>query len=249
MWLKTPDRIENVLWEGALVPATEDAVRTLERQWSLFGVKADPKKAIASVKILTIGQPDTWKITDFYKPGTTPYPMQAKLAEADFYAVRLACSFRVKPKEVEVDWGRFSVRLLPDAEGRQPVAFDLHPLMVTQDIKHSVKVTLSPTLKFQQLEAEAGGAEFGWEYTELQATISASGGNEPESSWDYSIAKGITTVQGTKWMHMLVKAPRGMPKAEVALDLAADLKVRGGDLPVLLPSKGAAEPLRAKLWG
>ena len=224
-------------------------MRTLARQWDLLGMKGDPKKALDSAKILTIGQPDTWKITDFYKPGTMPYPMQSKLAEADFYAVRLACSFRIKPKEAEVDWARFIVRLLPDAEGRQPIAFDLHPLMVTQDIKRSVKVSLSPTLKFQQLEADAGGAEFGWEYAELQAIISAAGGNETEASWDYSIAKGVSTVQGTKWMHMLVKAPRGMPKAEVALDLAADLKVRGGDLPVLLPRKGETEPLTAKLWG
>ncbi len=40
-----------------------------------------------------------------------------------------------------------------------------------------------------------------------------------------------------------------MPKGEAALDLAADLKVRERDLPVLLPRKGAAEPLTARLWG
>lgn len=249
MWLRTPDRIENPLWEDTLVPATEAAVEALGRNFARRGIQADAKKASASLKILTIGQPDTWKITEFYRPGTMPYPMQSKLAEADFYAVRLACSFRIKPKEVEVDWARFIVRLLPDGEGRQPVAFDLHPLMVTQDIKRTVQVTLSPTLKFKQLEADAGGAEFGWEYTELQAVISAAGGSEAEASWDYSTAKGVSTVQGTKWMHMLVKAPRGMPKGEVALDLAADLKVRGGDLPVLMPRKGSAEPLTAKLWG
>jgi hypothetical protein len=249
MWLTTPDGIENILWEGTLAPATEAAVEALGRDFARRGVQADAKKASAHLDILTIGKPDTWKVTDFYRPGTMPYPMQSKLAEADFYAVRLACSFRIKPKEVEVAWARFVVRLLADDEGRQPVAFDLHPLMVTQDIKHSVKVTLSPTLKFQQLEADAGGAEFGWQYTELQAIISAAGGSEAEASWDYSTTKGVSTVQGLKWMHMLVKAPRGMPQGEVALDLSADLKVRGGDLPVLFPRKGSAEPLTAKLWG
>lgn len=249
MWIRTPDRIENVLWEGPLVPATDAAVEALARNWEQRGLKGNPKKTLADTEVLTIGVPDTWKVTDFYKPGTMPYPMQAKLAEADFYAVRFGCSFRVKPREAEVEYARFIVRLQPDAEGRQPLAFDLHPLMVTQDIKRSVKVALSPVLKFQQLEAEAGSAEWGWEYTELQATISASGGSEAESSWDYSTAKGISTVQGTKWMHMLVRAPRGMPKGEVALDLWADMKVRGGDLPVLLPRKGDAEPLTATLWG
>lgn len=249
MWIRTPDRIENVLWEGALVPATDHAVEALARNWEQRGLKGDPKKMLADAEILTIGQPDTWRISDFYKPGTMPYPMQAKLAEADFYAVRLACSFRVKRKEVNVEWARFIVRLLPDENGRQPIAFDLHPLMVTQDIKRSIKVSLSPALKFQQLEAEPGGAEWGWEYTELQAIISAAGGSEPEASWDYSIAEGVSTVQGTKWMHMLVKAPKSMAKAKVTLDLAADLRVRGGLLPKLFPRKGEAEPLTATLWG
>jgi len=248
MWLRTPDRIESVLWEGSLVPATEAALEALGRDFARRGVQADARKASANLDVLTIGQPETWKVTDFDKPGTMPYAMQSKLAEADFYAVRLACSFRVKPKELEVDWARFIVRLLPDGEGLQPLAFDLHPLMVTQDIKRAVKVTVSPALKFQQLEAKAGGVEFGWEYAELHAIISAAGGSEAEASWDYSTAEGVSTVQGTKWMHMLVKAPRGMPHAEVALDLTADLKVRGSDLPVLLPRKGSAEPLTAQLW-
>jgi hypothetical protein len=249
MWVRTPEQIKNPLWEDTLVPATPAAVMSLERDFARRGVKADAKKESASLKILTIALPDTWKVTEFYRPDTMPYPMRSSLGKADFYVVRFGCSFRSKPKQVEVDWARFIVRLLPDAEGRQPVAFDLHPLMVTQDIKHNIKLALSPTLKFQQVEAEAGGAQFGWEYTELQAVISAAGGNEPEASWDYSVAKGVTTVQGTKWMHMLVKAPKGMPKAEVGLDLAADLKVRGGDLPVLLPRPGAAEAVTASLWG
>jgi len=251
MWIRTPDRIEPVLWEGALLPASEAAVERLARDFARRGVKADVKKTVADANVLTIGQPETWKITDFFKPGTISDsdPMLAKLAEADFYVVRLGCSFRVKPKEVQVEWARFLVRLLPDADGRQPIAFDVHPVMVTQEIKRTIRLAVSPVLKFQQLEAEAGGAEWGWEYTELQPVISASGGGEAEPSWDYTVARGVSTVQGLKWMHMLVKAPKGMPTGQAALDLTADLKVRGGDLPVLFPRTGSAEPLTAKLWG
>ncbi len=75
-----------------------------------------------------------------------PHPLRAKLEEADFHLVRLGCSFRPHRDDNQVEWARFLVRLLPDHAGRQPLAFDLHPLMVTQEVRRNVRVSLSPSL-------------------------------------------------------------------------------------------------------
>ena len=161
-----------------------------------------------------------------------PHSLKAKLDEADFYLARLVCSFRPRKDESQVEWARFLVRLLPDGAGRQPIAFDLHPLMVTQEVQRNVTVSLDPSLKFAEVKGSLGGIEFGFEYPELQPLISASGGGEPLPSWDYEEAKGVM-VKGCKWMHLLVEAPKGATPVRATLDLAADVRVRGSRLPVL----------------
>jgi len=150
--------------------------------------------------------------------------LKAKKGEADFYIVRFSCSFRPVPDEKQIEWARFIVQLYSGIEG-QPIAFDLHPLMVTQEVKHSVKVTLSPTLKFQEIGASFGGMDFGLEYTELHPIISATGIGEAQPSWDYEEAKGLK-VQGSKFMHMLLRVPKSMRPVEAFLDLIADVKIR-----------------------
>lgn len=249
MWLQVPEIIANVLWEGPLEPATDEAVERLSREWAAREVKADAREAIRDLPVLSIGQPEVWTLAQVYPPEKMPPVLQAKLQEADFYLVRLACSFRPKRDEAKVEWARFLVHLLPDSASYQPIAFDLHPLQVTQEVKRNVKVSLSPTLKFQEIEASVGGVEFGFEYPELQPIISASGAGEPNPSWDYEEAKGVR-VQGSKWMHLLVKAPKGMPSGQAVLDLAADVEVRGSRLPVLVfrNRKEAEAHLTVRLW-
>lgn len=233
MWLRVPETVENVLWEEALEPATEDAVERLRQEWAVRGVKGSVRDAVRDLPFVSIGQPEVWTLPEVYPPDEMPHPLRAKLDEADFYVARFACSFRPKRKESQVEWARFIVRLLPDDEARQPIAFDLHPLQVTQEVKRNVKVTLGPSLKFQEIEAKTGEVAFGFEYPELQPLISAAGAGEVEPSWDYEEAKGVM-VQGSKWMHLLAKAPKGMGGVRAILDLAADVRVRGTRLPALV---------------
>jgi hypothetical protein len=288
VWLQVPEVIKNVLWEGPLEPATEEAVERLSGEWAAREVKAgirdaktgrfvtedyakkhpntkvietakqpkpkkvksDIRESIRDLPVLSIGQPVVWLLAQVYPLEKMPPVLRAKLQEADFYLVRLACSFRPKRDETQVEWARFLVHLLPDNIGHQPIAFDLHPLQVTQEVKRNVKVSLSPTLKFQEIEVSVGGVEFGFEYPELQPIISAAGAGEAEPSWDYEAAKGVR-VQGSKWMHLLVKAPKGMPSGQAILDLAADVLVRGSRLPVLVfrNRKEAEAHLTVRLWG
>jgi len=232
MWLQVPETIEHALWEGALEPATEEAVERVSQEWASRGVKGNVHDAICDLPLASIGRPEVWALPEVYPPDKMPHPLRAKLGEADFYLVRLACSFRPRKEQSRVAWARFIVRLLPDSAARQPIAFDLHPLMVTQEVRRNVKVTLSPSLKFQEIGAEIGGIEFGFEYPELQPLISAAGAGEERPSWDYEEARGVA-VQGSKWMHLLIKAPQGMEMVRAVLDLAADVQVRDSRLPVL----------------
>lgn len=232
MWLKTPETIENILWQGPLEPASDEALERLGREWATLGVKGSPAQAARELPIVSIGQPEVWTLPEVYPPEAMPHPLKVKLDEADFYLVRMSCSFRPQKDESQVEWARFLVYLLPDSAARQPIAFDLHPLLVTQEVKRNVKVSLNPSLKFYEVEGKAGGVEFGFEYPELQPIISAAGGGEANPSWDYEEAKGAR-VQGCKWMHLLVKAPRGTNPVRATLDLTADVRVRDARLPVL----------------
>ncbi len=232
MWLKTPETIENILWEGTLEPASDEALERLGGEWAMRGIKGDLAEAARDLPVVSIGRPEVWTLAEVYPPDKMPHPLKAKLDEADFYLVRLSCSFRLRRGESQIEWARFLVYLLPDSAARQPIAFDLHPLMVTQEVKRNVKVSLAPSLKFTEIEGSIGGVEFGFEYPELQPLISAAGGGEATPSWDYQEAKGAR-VQGCKWMHLLVKAPRGTSPVRAILDLSADVRVRDVRLPVL----------------
>lgn len=250
MWLQVPKDIRKVMWEAPLEPATAEAVERLSREWMGRGLEADVGHAIRDLPVVSIGQPEVWQLAEVYPPEKMPPTLRAKLDEGDFYLVRLACSFRPGPNGVKIEFARFLAHLVRDHSGQQPVAFDLHPLNVTQEVRRNVKVSLSPTLKFMEVEAGVGGLEFGFEYPELQPVVSAAGAGEADPSWDYEEAKGLR-IQGGKWMHLLLKAPKGMASGRALLDMTADVRVRGSLLPVLVrrDRKELEANLTARLWG
>ena len=250
MWLTTPETIEHVLLERPLEPVSDDALDQSARDWQSRGVKLAPSEVLRNMPVVSIGQSETWTLQDFYSPSKLPRPIRTKLSQADFYLVRLSCSFRPVHEESRVEWARFRAALLPHSStGAQPIAFDLYPQQVVQEMKRQIKVTLSPSLKFQELEASLGSAEFGFEYTELIPLVSAAIGASFDPSWDYRAGPG-QEVQGTKWMHLLVKAPKGVTSGRALLELEADVLVRGVRLPVTFWRKQEQESkqLTVTLW-
>jgi hypothetical protein len=79
--------------------------------------------------------------------------------------------------------------------------------------------------------------------------ISAALGTGSDPSWDYTEAQGME-VQGTKWMYLLVKAPKGLPAGRATLDLVAEVEVRGISFPVSIWRKQdpAQAQLTVQLW-
>ena len=162
----------------------------------------------------------------FYPPPQMPLLMQAQLQAADLYLIRLFCSFRPVPGKSPRGLG--ALPRLPAARSPGAPTDCLRPLPggdITREVKRHLKVTLAPTLKFQAVEAEVGDLEFGLEYPELQPIIVGAGVGEAMPTWDYQTAKGMAGIQGAKWMHLLVKAPKGMPVGTAQLALTAQIYV------------------------
>jgi hypothetical protein len=233
-----------------LEPASDEAhdQSTRERR---RGEAVAPSEVLRSLRVVTIGQPETWSLPDLYPPRKVPRPIRTKLSQADFYLVRLSCSFRPLHEESRVEWARFRAALLPHpTTGEQPLAFDFYPQDVMQEMKRQIKVTLSPMLKFQELEASLGSAEFGFEYNEQIPLISATIGGSFDPMWDYRAGPG-QAVQGTKWMYLLVKAPKGLASGRALLELDADVLVKGARLSAVFwrQQEQAAAQLTVPLWG
>ena len=206
-------------------PVSEETVERLVRKNKNRGIIIKSEDLRRGLPILSIGKPEAWNLPNLYPPDRLPQWLKVKLDESDFYLIRFSCSFRPVLKEKKIEWARFIVQLYASDEG-QPIAFDLHPVMVVQEVKHNVKLTLSPTIKFQELGlgASLGGIDFGLEYIELHPIISAAGIGEGQVSWDYEEAKG-SKIQGSKYMHMLLKVPKGMKPVVAFLDFTADIKI------------------------
>jgi hypothetical protein len=251
MWLTTPDTIEHILVERQLEPASNDALDQCTHEWQSRGVKFTPHEALRDMPVVSIGQPETWSLQDLYSPKKLPRPIQAKLNRNDFYLVRFSCSFRPLFEESHVEWARFCVNLLPhQATGVRPIAFDFYPQQVMQEMKHQVKVTLSPLLKFQALEVSLGSAEFGFEDPAHVPIISAALGTSFDPSWDYR-SGSKPGVLGTKWMYLLIKAPKGMTSGQALLELEADVLIRGSRMAAKLwrRQEQATPQLTVSLWG
>jgi hypothetical protein len=248
MWLTTADTIEDILVEGQLVPVSEEALDQATRGLQRGGVQLSPHEVERNMPVVKINKPEPWTLQDFCAPAQLPRPMRAKLREADFYIVRFICSFSPIPKQSRIEWARFRITLLPST-GAQPYAFDLYPEQVVQKIKRQIKVTVSPSLRFRELEASVGSADFGFEYDELIPDISGNmGDNSIDPSWDFRPVPG-QEVEGPKRLYLLVKAPKGMTNAQARLNVVADVKVRGTRLRGILWRQEQADQRTVSLWG
>jgi hypothetical protein len=128
----------------------------------------------------------------------------------------------------------------------------MHPAEVTQEVRRNVKITLSPKVKFSEIEASAGELAFDHTYAELQPVVTAAGLQSDLPTWDYEPAAG-RALRGNKVMHLLIKAPKGMESGSATLALAADVSVRRR---IRLPlgmfrrsDEEGAHPLTIRLWG
>lgn len=242
MWLETSEATETPLWEGPLELVDESAA---ER-----GDAAGEIERLRRLPTLSIGRPATWPLVDLVSDADISPAVRSRLSDYALFLIRLSCSFRVRPDDATIEWARFGISLQPDAAGRRPIAFDVHPVAVTHEVQRDVKVALQPTLKFGPVDAGSAEAGIGLQYTVLEPVISAAGVGEPDVSWDYEASHG-SRVQGSKWMHLLVEAPLDAEAGEAVIDLSADIAHAGRRLPAVIRRResAAADALHCRLWG
>jgi hypothetical protein len=250
VWLEAPTYISDVLQESQL-DLDESSLARLRRGAAAGPLTGEPQAELArSLPVVSIGEPETWPLSALYDVDAMPPMIRASMKDADFYLVRLACSFRPVHRESQIEWARLAIELHQDEEGRQPIAEAQHPVEVNQEIQRHTKFTLSPSLTFQPVEVSVGEIAFGFDYPELRPMISAAGYRTSKPNWDYFAVSG-SAVQGGKWMHLLVKTPRGTSAVHADLSLAADVRTKGAIVRAVLRNNRAREAacLRTRLWG
>jgi len=243
-WLDLPADEPPVLFDGQLTVVESDDVGDTRGEHAPDAV-ASPRE----LPRVSVGRPQAWPLVELLEEDALPATLRWRLTEYDYYLVRLSCSFRVAPADPEVEWARFSIALHADGDGHQPLAVDLHPLLVAHEVQRDVKVALKPTLKFGPVDLGSIEASAGFQYTSLEPEISAAGVGESAVSWDYQAIRGFP-LRGSTWMHLLVEAPTGMTTGEATIDLAADLVYGSRRLPTIFRRRdgGEAERLTASLW-
>ncbi len=243
MLLEAPTTIIEPLFEAVLEPDLVDG--TPLRGDGDHG-DASPDRIGRELPTVSIGRPVSWPLADLFG-GELP----ALLADGqdEFRLVRLACSFRAGPRDGRVEWARFTVDLRPDVDGRQPIAFDLHPLTEVQTVTRDLKVGIAPTLKFNEIEGALGHLESGISYTELLPVVSGNGIGEATPSWDFTAVRG-TQVAGTRCMHLIVRSPAGLRTAMAGIELTADVVGPGARIPMILRRRRQEDDrLDVPLWG
>lgn len=244
MRLVVPDEPREILWEGelelgGLIGTTRSARGRPHEE--------PPEIAVQDLPRVSIGMPEVWRIEDLYDPGSLPPLFRSKLDEWQFRLARFVCSFRPRSDDAKVDFARFIVQLEHDEQGRQALAHDLHPRAVLQERKKSVTMTLKPTLTFGEVGASLGSGGFSLEYDTLEPVISASGAGEDLADWSYEGAKGIPIV-GSKWMHMIIRAPISMDRCTAQIDMTADLRLKSWLFGARLKAEQEHRRRQVPLW-
>jgi hypothetical protein len=151
-----------------------------------------------------------------------PEEIKASLEREMYFVVRLACSFRPQRDDVNVSWAQLALQLRPDEHGRVPVAFDLYPLSVEHERNIGKRISLSPSLKFYDVEIAVGKIAYSIDYPAIEPVLTAAGIDESTPSWNFTAVPGFP-ITGTKLLYAIISAPHKLDHLTVSVSLSADL--------------------------
>jgi len=209
------EALSDLLYEGP-VELAKPLGRQRKRSTDL---EAPP---VAQLPIVSVGRPRAWAIDDLIPQQELPEVIKASLEAETFFIVRLACSFRPQHDEVRVAWAQLALQLKPDQHGLLPLAFDLYPMSVERERKVGKRISLSPQLKFHDVEAGFGELAYSVEYPAIEPVLTAAGIDESTPSWNFTAVSGFP-LAGAKLLHAVVAAPRALSRLTAAVVLTADL--------------------------
>ena len=210
------EALSDLLYEGSM-ELVEPSGR--QRKRSIDAADIPPA---AQLPIVSIGRPRAWAIDELVLSEDLPMEVKASLKADMFFVVRLACSFRPQRDDVSVAWAQLALQLRPDQQGLVPLAFDLYPMSVERERKVSKRVSLSPSLKFHDVEAGFGEFAYSVDYPAIEPVLTAAGIDESTPSWNFTAVPGFP-LTGAKLLHAVVAAPRALSHLTVTVELTADL--------------------------
>lgn len=185
---------------------------------------------------ISVGIPEVWNLVDLLKEKQCDVPAEVKLMldEYDFYQVRFACTFK-PDKDCKFVWSMFglilySVGVHSKSRRKPPVAYDIFPREVYQEVKVSrnFKIDSGFNYNFAQLDAKSGRGE---EFIRYDPEIISFGLLQSNLGWEFRKSKAKGNIIGDKELFMIIKAPKDV-KIEAAFEFSAEVYTFLGIVPM-----------------
>jgi len=241
----TRTAIEHPLYEGQL-ELTPGAIEQAAREKGWKSMVGEPKPPMP---VVTVGQPQWWNLAHLARERGEVLSAELSLLlhDADFYLLRLACSFRPE-RGSQIEWARFNVYLRPKTGQENPIAFDLYPREIYDETKTDLKVSIAPSLKFAAFEGITVEGKLGEvvttiEFRKLEPVIIGYGLLQSNPGWDFERHKD-QPLRGGKFGYLIVKKPRSAEAVRLTLDITADVVTRHGLLSARVTEKDRAHLTR-----
>jgi hypothetical protein len=145
-----------------------------------------------------------------------PYEIKRLMNDYDFHYIRLTCSF-LPDNDCIFEWARFGVDLNATSRSNEltlkPIAWDMSPHEVLNEIKCKREISFTPELKFgivpDILDAEiGGGVTESKEYVVYEPQITSFGLNRSDVVWQFTKTKEMG-IWGNKSLLLVVRTPKG----------------------------------------
>ena len=215
----TPTEIEHPLYEGQM----QFTAGSIEQRAREKGWKSTPSELKTAAPVVSLGEPQWWNLAHLSreKGETLPAELSLLLSNADFYLLLLACSFR-PGRNGQIEWARFAACLQPKVGKENPIAFDLYPHEIYDESKTDVKVSISPSLEFAEVELSPGEVVTTIEFRKLDPVIIGYGALESSPNWDFRKHKDHPLL-GSRFGYLIVKKPRSAEAVRLTLDITVDV--------------------------
>lgn len=216
--INAPEAIEKALFTASL----SSHMRVIEETEDKLGIKSKherkeaevPDKVKEGTDEVQVGVPQVFPLLKIYEIEDVKIPADIQIMsdKYDFFLVELSCSF-VPEKKSEFINLKFKVDLdLIDGKGssgdrEKPIAYDMYPVEVFEEIQVTKTVGLNPILKFQEIEVGGGNFLKEIKFTRLIPIIAGAGMLCPSVAWSFDKTEN-RKLEGCRVMYLVIKAPK-----------------------------------------
>jgi len=202
-----------ILWEGRL---TLD--QSSKRDFSDLDIR--PSK----LPVVSVGRYTKFlHVTDLVEKDKLPNDVKTQLKKNDIYYLRAACSFRPKDGEYEIEMAQYLLDFECE-DNEKLVILDIFPREDILTVKKNVKLGLTPSLSFGELDVNFGGASLDFMYDEIQPKVYGNGIGEDKADWTYYKREGYP-IYGSKVMHVLFEIPQKVKTLKCKVSLSAKINI------------------------